>query len=180
MHIQTLVDLPRTRSDWSKSMNGTGLTQRVFLVLVCCLAIIFLPLSAGAQGILEKGAEGVKKGVETGAEKTKEGAEAVGHETKKVITGDDTSTSRIKSTESQSTEPSQSTTPSGTSTRSQSTTSSRSTTTESSTSKGTEHRAGGKKLPKTAGELPLLALIGVLSLAAAGTSKLIRRVRVVK
>jgi hypothetical protein len=160
-------------------MNGTGLTQRVFLVLVCCLAIIFLPLSAGAQGIIKKGAEGVQKGVETGAEKTKEGAEAVGHGAKKAITGEDTSTSRMKSTETnQSTEPSQTTTPSGTDTRSRSTTSSQSTTTESSsTSRNTAQRAGTKKLPRTAGELPLLALAGVLSLAAAGTSRLLRRVR---
>ena len=159
-------------------MNATRLTQRVFLVLVCCLAIVFLPLSAGAQGILEKGAKGVQKGVETGAEKTKEGAEAVGRGTKKVITGEDTSTT---TTQEQTTTPSQSTMPSDTTTRSKPMTSSQSTTTESSsTSRSTEQKAGGKKLPKTAGELPLLALIGVLSLAAAGTSRLIRRGRLVK
>jgi uncharacterized surface anchored protein len=162
-------------------MNGTGLTQRVLLVLVCCLAIIFLPLSAGAQGIIKKGAQGVQRGVETGAEKTKEGAEAVGHGAKKAITGEDTSTSRMKSTETQSTEPSQTTTPSDTNARSRSTTPSESTTTgSSSTSRSTEHRAGTKKLPRTAGELPLLALIGMLSLAAAGTSRLLRRVGVDK
>src|SRR5262245_42714040 len=159
-------------------MNGTGLTQRVFLVLVCCLAIIFLPLSAGAQGVLEKGAKGVQKRVETGAEKTKGGAEAVGHGAKKAVTGEDSSSSsQMKETETTpSTKPSQSTMPSGTSTRAKPTTPSQSTTTEPGRrSRGSEQKAGGEKLPKTAGELPLLALIGVLSLAAAGTSRLIRR-----
>jgi hypothetical protein len=156
-------------------MNGTGLTQRVFLVLVCSLAIIFLPLSAGAQGILKKGAEGVQKGVETGAEKTKEGAEAVGHGVKKAVTGEDTT--KPSTEPSQSTMPSQSTAPS---TRSKPTPSQSTTGEPGSSARSSEQKAAGKKLPATAGELPLLALIGVLSLAAAGTSRLMRRGRVVK
>jgi hypothetical protein len=146
-------------------MIVTRLTQRVLLVLVCCLAIISLPLSAGAQGIIKKGVEGVKKGVETGAEKTKEGAEAVGHGVKKAVTGEDTSTSQSTETKP-STEPSQATTPSAPATRSQT---------------DTERAArAAERLPATAGELPLLALIGVLALSAAGTAQLIRRVRLMK
>jgi hypothetical protein len=173
----------RKRSERSKSMIVTRLTHRVLLVLVCCLAIISLPLTAGAQGILKKGVEGVKKGVETGAEKTKEGAEAVGHGVKKAVTGEDTNTSRMKSSETKpNTEPSQATRPSEPATRSQTVTPSEKTTGESSRRSTDTGRAarGGERLPGTAAELPLLALIGVLALAAAGTSKLIRRVRVMK
>jgi hypothetical protein len=171
-------------------MIVTRLTQRVLLVLVCCLAIISLPVAAGAQDIIKKGAEGVKKGVETGVDKTKEGAEAVGHGVKegaesvgqgvkKAVTGEDTSTSRMKSTETEPTKPAQATTPS---TRSQTVTPSERTTGEPrSSSRETENAATrGERLPGTAGELPLLALIGVLALAGYGTSKLIRRVRVMK
>jgi len=184
-------------------MKVTRLTQRVLLALVCCLAIIFLPVSAGAQNIFKKGAQGVQKGVETGAEKTKEGAEAVGHGVKegaeavghgakegaeavghgvkKAVTDDDTSTTRMKSTET-NTEPSQTTAPSEPSTRSRTTTTPSQTTggEKSSDSRATERgTAGGQRLPATAGELPLIALIGVLALAASGTARLIRRVRVV-
>jgi hypothetical protein len=176
-------------------MNATRLTQRVLLALICCLAIIFLPLSGGAQGILKKGVEGVQKGVETGAEKTKEGAEAVGHgvkegaeavgegaETvghgvKKAVTGEDTSTTRMKQTE-----PAQTTAPSEPATRSRTTAPSQATAGETGKkSSSTKHaRAGGERLPATAGELPLIALIGVSALAASGTTKLIRRARAVK
>jgi hypothetical protein len=158
-------------------MNATRLTQRVLLALICCLAIIFLPLSGGAQGILKKGVEGVQKGVETGAEKTKEGAEAVGHGVKKAVTGEDTSTTRMKQTE-----PAQTTAPSEPATRSRTTAPSQATAGETGKkSSSTKHaRAGGERLPATAGELPLIALIGVSALAASGTTKLIRRARAVK
>src|SRR5262249_10537033 len=81
----------------SSCMFGTRRTREFLLVLACCFALVLIPLSAGAQNILEKGAHGVKKGVETGAEKTKEGAQSVGHGVKKAVTGDDTS--REKTTE---------------------------------------------------------------------------------
>jgi hypothetical protein len=151
-------------------MIVTRLTQRVLLAFVCGLAIISLPVAAGAQGIIKKGAEGVQKGVETGVDKTKEGAEAVGHGVKKAVTGEDTSTSRMKSTQTEPTKPSQATTPTE-----------RTTGEPRSSSRETENAATrGERLPATAGELPLLALIGVLALAGYGTSKLTRRVRVMK
>ena len=140
-------------------MKVTRLTQRVLLALVCSLAIISLPLSGGAQNILKKGAQGIQKGVETGAEKTKEGAEAVGHGVKKAVTGEDTSDSRMKSTA-----PSQTTAPS----------------TSSQTTKPERARANGEHLTATAGEFPLIALIGISALAASGTVTFIRRVRAVK
>ena len=155
-------------------MKVTRLTQRVLLALVCSLAIISLPLSAGAQNILKKGAQGIQKGVETGVDKTKEGAEAVGHGVKKAVTGEDTS-DRMKSTEpSQATAPSQTTAPS---TRSQTTRPSHTRTGGTSTATA---RANGEHLPATAGEFPLIALIGISALAAAGTATFIRRARAVK
>ena len=145
-------------------MKVTRLTQRVLLALVCSLAIISLPLSAGAQNILKKGAQGIQKGVETGVDKTKEGAEAVGHGVKKAVTGEDTSDSRMKSTEpSQATAPSQTTAPS---TGSQTTRPSQTRTRGTATATA---RANGEHLPATAGEFPLIALIGISALAASGT-----------
>ena len=142
------------------------LTQKILLALACCLALAVAPLSVGAQslgGIVKKGAKGVQKGVETGAEKTKEGAEAVGHAVKKAVTGDDTSSSeRMKSTETNSTTESQTTT-----TREKS----------GAAARTASSAAGEKKLPATAGEFPLLALVGSLALAASGVSRLIRRGR---
>jgi hypothetical protein len=145
------------------------ITQKVLLALACCLVLVLVPAGASAQGGvlgkagqgIKKGAQGVQKGVETGVEKTKEGAESVGHETKRAVTGEDnTSADRQKPT-------TQSRTPSET------------TTTKSTTSKSTtgttEGTKGGKRLPRTAGELPLLAVVGSLALAGAVVSKLVRR-----
>ena len=131
------------------------LTLTVFFVLACSFVLILPPIAAqaqvggvihGAQRGVEKGAGAVKQGAETGVQKGKEGAEAVGRGTKEVITGEDKNqnqgNNRMKSTESQSE------------------TKSTETTTEATTR---------KNLPKTAGELPLLALAGCLALAAAVT-----------
>jgi len=150
-------------------MNPTRFTSGVLLAFGWCLILLLVPLLVSAQtpgGIIKKGAQGVEKGVVTGAEKTKEGAEAVGKGTKKVITGKDTNTgeNRMKSTEPG--------TESGTSTAPSETTSGATT----SEATDTERAKAGKKLPATAGELPLLALAGVLALAAFGATKLIRRV----
>jgi hypothetical protein len=140
------------------------ITQRVLLALACCLVLVLLPVAASAQGGIlgqtekgvQKGAQGVEKGVKKGAEGTKEGAEAVGHGVKKGVTGEDTTTERQKG---QST-----TTPS--------------TSTAPETEKGKAATTkGGKHLPGTAGELPLIALIGSLALAAAVATKLVRRVQ---
>jgi hypothetical protein len=147
------------------------ITQKVLLALACCLVLVLVPAGASAQGGvldkagqgIKKGAQGVQKGVETGVEKTKEGAESVGHETKKAVTGEDnTSADRQKPT-------TQSTTPSGTTTT-------KSTTSKSTTgTKTTEETKGGKRLPGTAGELPLLAVVGSLALAGAVVARLVRR-----
>jgi cobalamin biosynthesis Mg chelatase CobN len=146
-------------------MTATKHTLKILLAVTCCLFIVLVPLSvtASAQNVLQKGAQGVQKGVETGVDKTKEGAEATGKAIKKGVTGEDTSTSteRMKSTEQQ-------TTPS---------TQQRQTTTSESKKSSTTTTEEKEKLPKTAGELPLLGLIGALALGAAGASRVLRRER---
>jgi cobalamin biosynthesis Mg chelatase CobN len=145
-------------------MTATKHTLKILLAVTCCLFIVLVPLSVStnAQNVLQKGAQGVQKGAETGVEKTKEGAQATGREIKKGVTGEDTSTStqRMKSTEQ--------TTPS---------TERQQTTTSESKRRSTTTTEEGKKLPKTAGELPLLALVGALALGAAGVSRVLRRVK---
>ena len=149
-------------------MTATKHTVKILLAVTCCLFIVLVPLSLSAQNILQKGAQGVQKGVETGAEKTKEGAEATGQAIKKGVTGEDTSTNTERMKGEQQTTPGteQQTTPS---TRTQTTRESKRSTTT------TEKKEGN--LPKTAGELPLLALVGALALGAAGVSRVLRRVR---
>ena len=122
---------------------------KILLAAACCLALVLVPIHAGAQGGIVKGAkEGVQKGAqetEKGAKgaygKTKEGAEAVGHGTKKAFTGDQNTPSenRMKSTEGQN---------------------------ESTTTQTEE-----KQMPRTAGELPMLFLTGILSLAGARATR---------
>jgi hypothetical protein len=138
-------------------MTPSRLTLKYILAITTCLVIILAPLSLRAQGVggvvegakqgVQKGAGAVEKGAEEGAQKTKEGAEAVGHGVQKAVTGEDQNTSdqRMKGSE---------TTP-GTQTQGTETTSTQRT------------QTGEKNLPKTAGELPLLALLGVLCLTAA-------------
>jgi hypothetical protein len=156
----------------------TRLTHKVLLAIACCFALVcVVPLAAGAQGgIIKKGAQGVKKGVETGVEKTKEGAETVGRETKELFTGEDTDkdTHRMKSSESQSTTTEQ---PSRTETTTKSGTTTPSTETTGTATTAGSKAIGHKRLPRTAGEFPLLALAGALALAASGTHRLLRRPR---
>jgi hypothetical protein len=160
--VESALQIPLLRVSFrGESMNDTKLRLSA-LAIACCLVLVLAPMLASAQipgsGIVQgakhgvqKGAEEVQKGVETGAEKTKEGAEAVGQGTKKAITGEDTNNeNRMKPGESQ-----------------------RNTTT--SETEGSQ--TGQKHMPKTAGELPLLALAGALALSVAGVSQAIRRKR---
>jgi hypothetical protein len=145
------------------------ITHRVLLALACCLVLVLLPVAASAQGGIlgqtekgiQKGAQGVEKGVQKGVEGTKEGAEAVGHGVKKGVTGESTTTERQKSQSTTTTPSTSPTTPS---------------TTTQTEKRTTETTKGGKRLPGTAGELPLIALIGSLALAGAVARKLVRRV----
>jgi hypothetical protein len=140
-------------------------------LVACVFALLLVPVLASAQlgGVVQgtkhgvqKGAGAVKQGAEGAAEKTKEGAEAVGHGTKKVITGKENNPqdNRMKPSETQPESQPQSQPESQPQQRSTET-------------KGAE--TGEKNLPKTAGELPFLALAGFLSLAGAGVSRVLRR-----
>ena len=150
-------------------MIAKRLTHRILLAFACGLVLILAPLSVSAQtpgGVIKKGAQGVQKGVEGAAKGTEEGAEAVGKGVKKAVTGEDTTRSEGRMKGTQGTETRPSTTPSQTAP---------SDTTSKST--GTERTTTEKRLPRTAGELPLLALTGALALAAAGVSRVVRRAK---
>jgi cobalamin biosynthesis Mg chelatase CobN len=152
-------------------MTATKHTLKILLAVTCCLFIVLAPLSisAHAQNVLQKGAQGVQKGVEKGVDATKEGAEDTGQAIKKGVTGEDTSrsTERMKSEQQTTPRTEQQTTPS----------TQRQTTTSESKKSSTTTTEEKEKLPKTAGELPLLGLIGALALGAAGASRVLRRVR---
>jgi len=134
-------------------------THLTSLVLVCLLALTFTSAQALAQHILKKGAEAVGEGVKKGAHETKEGAEAVGHGVKKAVTGED----REKGTEYRYQTQQPVTRPSGT------------VPAETGQHKMTHAKPSGKRLPRTAGESPLLALSGIMALAGAALSRTVRR-----
>ena len=140
-------------------MNHARTKLKVLPAIAGCLFLLLAPLTAKAQlggavqgtkhGI-QKGGQEVQKGAEKGVEKTKEGAQAVGQAGKKAITGEENNPSkkRMKPGQTQ-------------------------TTTGSTQTEGAN--TGQKKMPKTAGELPLLALTGWSALSAAGALHMVRR-----
>lgn len=136
------------------------------LAVLCCFVLLLVPVLASAQlgGVVngakqgvEKGAQGVQQGAEEGYNKTKEGAQA----TKNAITGEDNNTNNENHMKPGQTQENESQT-----TETQSNTSSP----ETKTGQTSE-----KHMPRTAGELPLLALAGCLAFAAAGASRAFRR-----
>ena len=153
-------------------ING-NLKLKMLLAALCCFALVLMipvPSSAQLGGVVK----GVEHGVQKGAEKTKEGAEAVGQGTKKVITGKDNSQNKEQTT---TTEQQQNTTRMKPGTTRSETGSTETETEQKSTTQTETERTGKKNMPKTAGELPLLALAGCLSLAIAGASRLSIRSR---
>ena len=158
-------------------MIDSKLKLKMFFAMACCLVLILVPLSARAQlgGVVEgtkhgiqKGAHGVKKGVETGAEKTKEGVVAG----KNAVTGEDNTPSENRMKPSQTQPGTTYQTQPGTTSQTRQGTTSRETTT-STESESTQ--AGQRRMPKTGGELPLLALAGWSALSAAGVLRIARR-----
>jgi hypothetical protein len=158
-----------------------NLKLKILLAGLCCFALVLMiPVPSSAQ--LGGAVKDVGHGIQKGAEKTKEGAEDVGQGTKRVITGDDDSQNKEKSsttqqhttTEQQNTTTGQRALPPQHPTRmkpSQATPETGSTQTQQKSTTQTEsERTGQKHMPKTAGELPLLALAGCLSLAFAGVT----------
>ena len=138
-------------------MTQHKVSIKFILAVACCAIIVLAPFAASAQGVggvvqgtkhgIQKGAEGVQKGAEDVYGKTKQGAEDVGRGAKKAITGDEnTSDQDIQKGSQTNTEVQRKGTP---------------------TERTTKGVTGEKNLPKTAGELPLLAIVGAACLAAA-------------
>jgi hypothetical protein len=152
-------------------LRGESMIERnlklKLLFSVCSLALVLIPLSALAQDSIW---HDTKQGVQKGAEGVQKGAESVGHETKKVITGQDDQTKTQDQTTTQE-QQNNARMKGGTQTETSTTTTEKS---ERGQTKQTEQKEG-KPLPRTAGELPLLALAGCLALAGAGAFRLIRR-----
>jgi hypothetical protein len=140
------------------------------LAALCCFALVLVvpvPSSAQLGGVVQ----GTKHGIEKGVDKTKEGAEAVGHGTKKLFTDDSSQDKDQKQYQKQTNtrmKPAQ-TQPSTSSTETQ-------TQRNRTTTMGSGQKQS-KRMPRTAGELPLLALAGCLSLAIAGAYRLADRSR---
>jgi hypothetical protein len=172
------------------------LAMKALLAFVFCMLLVLPVSTAGAQeGVWEgtkkgvqKGAEGVKKGAETAIDKTEDVGEAIGKGVKKgaetaidktedvgeavgkgakdLFTDDDPDSDNDEVTAEgmKTTEPQQRSKP-GTDTESST----------SATSQNTESETASRDLPRTAGEQPLLVLIGVLALVSAAGLKLVRR-----
>jgi hypothetical protein len=142
----------------------TNLKLKMLLAALCCFALVLMiPVPSSAQ---LGGA--VKHGVQKGYEKTKEGVQDVEQGTKKAITGEDNDQQQ----QQQNKEQQQGTTRM----KPSETPATGSTETETQQKSTTEtEKTGQKHMPKTAGELPLLALAGCLSLAIAGATRRSRR-----
>lgn len=114
--------------------------------------------------------KGVKKGVGTGIEKTKDAGQATANGVRNVFTDDDQDSDRDETTAKQSVDP-QGRAKSG----------SVSSDTEANSSVGsvddqnTDADTTNRELPATAGEQPLLLLLGSLALISAAALKAVRR-----
>ena len=136
-------------------MTKHGVSGQFILAFLCCLLIVIAPASIQAQGVggvmhgakkgIQKGAGAVQKGAEGAAEKTKEGGEAVGKGVKKSVTGDENKDTERQKNSEVNPNPQEPRNPS---------------------SKTSQAATADENLPKTAGELPLLGLIGAICLAA--------------
>jgi hypothetical protein len=165
------------------------LTTKALIALACSLLLVLTVSPAwaqervleGAKAGVQKGAEGVKKGAETAVDKTEDVGEAVGKGVKKgaktaidkaedvgeavgkgvkdVFTDDNPDSDNDEGIAEgvQATEPLQQSRPGG-------------------MSSATESDTESRELPATAGEQPLILLIGALGLAGAAALKVFRRV----
>ena len=134
------------------------LTTKALIGLACSLLLVLTVSTAWAQ---ERVLEGGKKGVETAVDKTEDVGEAVGKGVKKAFTDDDPDSDNdegIAQDAQQATQPQQENRPAERS------------------SAATESDTDNRELPATAGEQPLILLIGALAFASAAALKVFRRV----
>jgi len=150
------------------------------LIAVACSLLLALTVSTvwaqekvlegakkGAETVVDKTEDvgeavgkGVKKGAETAIDKTEDVGEAVGKGVKDVFTDDDPDSDNDEgiaqdAQDAQATEPQQQTKP-------------------GAMSSATESDTDNRELPATAGEQPLILLIGALALACAAALKVFR------
>ena len=152
-------------------MNDTKRSIRLLiLAAACCFALVLIPLSSYAQlhtivAQLGGVAHGVQHGVQKGAEGVQKGAEGTYNKGKEVITGED---QNQQQTEQQKATPSEENRMKGSTETEQ-----QNQTEQNQTEQTTKSQTGekGKQMPRTAGELPLLVITGLLSLAGARATR---------
>ena len=141
-------------------MNDTKRSIRLLiLAAACCFALVLIPVSSYAQlhvivAQLGGVAHGVQHGVQTGAEEVQKGAESTYNKGKEVVTGEDQN--QQQTTPSEENRMKSRPTQSGT---------------ETETQQNQTGETGHKQMPRTAGELPLLVMTGLLSLAGARATR---------
>ena len=146
------------------------LLERVVLSFVCALALVLIPVSYswGQQDQTDRNSINQQNQVDRSSENTQD----VDRDSNlRQDTTREKSSSSVNQNTPQNERQDQSVSGSQTAKESQRTTTSTSTST-SQTTYGNQAGESRKGLPATAGELPLLALIGVLSLAAAAGTRL--------
>jgi hypothetical protein len=140
-------------------MNDTKRSIRLLiLAAACCFALVLIPVSSYAQlhvivaqlGGVE---HGVQQGVQKGAEGVQKGVEGTYNKGKEVITGEDQDQNQQQTTPNEENRMKTNPTQSGTETETQT------------------GETGKKQMPRTAGELPLLVMTGLLSLAGARATR---------
>ena len=140
-------------------MNDTKRSIRLLiLAAACCFALVLIPVSSYAQQhavVAQLGgvAHGVQQGVQKGAEGVQKGVEGTYNKGKEVITGEDQDQNQQQTTPSEENRMKTNPTQSGTETETQT------------------GETGQKQMPRTAGELPLLVMTGLLSLAGARATR---------
>jgi len=140
-------------------MNDTKRSIRLLiLAAACCFALVLIPVSSYAQQhavVAQLGGvtHGVQQGVQKGAEGVQKGVEGTYNKGKEVITGEDQDQNQQQTTPSEENRMKTNPTQSGTETETQT------------------GETGQKQMPRTAGELPLLVMTGLLSLAGARATR---------
>lgn len=166
-------------------MNDTKRSIRLMaLAAACCFALVLIPVSSYAQlhsivAQLGGVAHGVEHGVQKGAQGVQKGVEGTYNAGKDVVTGDNSQDQNRQQTEEQQTAPSENrmkgsqAEPGTTSTQTETETNQGQTDQNQTdqTTKSQTREAGQKQMPRTAGELPLLVMTGLLSLAGARATR---------
>ncbi len=160
-------------------MNDTKRSIRLLiLAAACCFALVLIPVSSYAQlhtivAQLGGVAHGVQQGVQKGAEGVQKGAEGTYNKGKEVITGENNQDQNQQQTEEQKATPSEENRMKpGTETEQQNQTDqNQNYQNETEQNKAQTGETGQKHMPRTAGELPLLVMTGLLSLAGARATR---------